>query len=96
MRQWAAARSVIELNVNDTILPDRIRKRAAESAGSVRVDDTPEALEKRLKVYHAQTAPLVAFYHDRGLLRTVDGMAPMDAVAQQIEQALRPAAKEER
>ena len=84
--------AVVELKVDDAILLDRIRKRVAESAGSVRADDTPEALEKRLKVYHAQTAPLVAFYRDRGLLRTVDGMAPVDEVARQIAESLRPAA----
>ena len=84
--------AVVELKVDDRILLDRIRQRAAESAGRVRADDTPEALEKRLKVYHAQTAPLVAFYRDKGLLRSVDGMASVDEVARQIEQALRPAA----
>jgi adenylate kinase len=84
--------AVVELKVDDAILLDRIRKRVAESAGSVRADDTPEALEKRLKVYHAQTAPLVAFYRDRGLLRSVDGMAPVDEVARQIANGLRPAA----
>ena len=84
--------AVVELKVDDAILLDRIRKRVAESAGSVRADDTPEALEKRLKVYHAQTAPLVAFYRERGLLRTVDGMASVDEVSRQIAESLRPAA----
>ena len=84
--------AVVELKVDDRILLDRIRQRAADSAGRVRADDTPEALEKRLKVYHAQTAPLVAFYRDKGLLRSVDGMASVDEVARQIEEALRPAA----
>jgi adenylate kinase len=38
-----------------------------------RDDDRPEVVEKRLAVYHEQTAPLVGFYDDRGLLRRVDG-----------------------
>ena len=38
-----------------------------------RDDDRPEVVEKRLAVYHDQTAPLVDFYDDRGLLRRVDG-----------------------
>jgi adenylate kinase len=38
-----------------------------------RDDDRPEVVEKRLAVYHEQTAPLVGFYDDRGLLRSVDG-----------------------
>ena len=84
--------AVVELRVDDRILLDRIRTRIAASGGAVRADDTPEALERRLQVYHAQTAPLIAFYRDKGLLRTVDGMATIDEVARQIEQALRPAA----
>ncbi len=84
--------AVIELRVDDRILLDRIRTRVAASGGAVRADDTPEALERRLQVYHAQTAPLIAFYRDKGLLRTVDGMAPIDEVAREIERALRPAA----
>ena len=38
-----------------------------------RDDDRPEVVEKRLSVYHEQTAPLVEFYDERGLLRRVDG-----------------------
>jgi len=38
-----------------------------------RDDDRPETVKKRLDVYHAQTAPLVPFYEDRGLLRRFDG-----------------------
>jgi adenylate kinase len=38
-----------------------------------REDDRPEVVQKRLAVYHDQTAPLVDFYDDRGLLRRVDG-----------------------
>ena len=84
--------AVVELRVDDRVLLDRIRTRVAASGGAVRADDTPEALERRLEVYHAQTAPLIAFYRDKGLLRTVDGMAAIDEVSRQIEQALRPAA----
>jgi adenylate kinase len=38
-----------------------------------RDDDRPEVVQKRLAVYHEQTAPLVQFYDERGLLRRVDG-----------------------
>jgi adenylate kinase len=38
-----------------------------------RADDRPEVVQKRLSVYHEQTAPLVEFYDERGLLRRVDG-----------------------
>jgi len=40
-----------------------------------RDDDRPETIRKRLDVYHAQTAPLVSYYEDRGLLHRIDGLA---------------------
>ena len=43
-----------------------------------RDDDKPETVLSRLKVYHAQTAPLIDFYKERGLLATVDGSLSMD------------------
>jgi adenylate kinase len=83
--------AVVELEVDGSILIERIEKRARESAGGPRADDNAEALKKRLEVYHAQTAPLIAFYRDRGLLRTVDGMASMDDVTNQIVSVLEAA-----
>jgi adenylate kinase len=41
-----------------------------------RDDDRPETIRRRLEVYHQQTAPLVDFYEERGLLRRVDGTRP--------------------
>ncbi len=41
-----------------------------------RDDDRPETVRKRLEVYHAQTAPLIAHYEDRGLLHRIDGTSP--------------------
>jgi adenylate kinase len=38
-----------------------------------RDDDKPEVVENRLRVYHEQTAPLVDYYDDKGLLRRIDG-----------------------
>jgi adenylate kinase len=53
-----------------------------------RKDDTPETVKARLEVYHAETEPLVAFYQQRGLLKTVDGAGDKDATAQKILAAL--------
>ncbi|PKQ03266.1 MAG: adenylate kinase [Alphaproteobacteria bacterium HGW-Alphaproteobacteria-12] len=80
--------AVVELGVDDDILLARIETRAAETAGGPRADDNAEALVKRLKVYHEQTAPLIAYYKARGKLLTVDGMKDMDEVTRQIEAAL--------
>ena len=43
-----------------------------------RADDKAETVLSRLTVYHAQTAPLIDFYTQRGLLKAVDGAQPMD------------------
>jgi adenylate kinase len=50
-----------------------------------RQDDRPETVSARLEAYHAQTAPLSAYYGARGLLSQVDGMAEIAEVFRQIE-----------
>ena len=46
-----------------------------------RADDNAETVGARLTAYHASTAPLIAYYEARGVLRTVDGMSAIDAIA---------------
>lgn len=78
---------VIEVKVDEQILFDRIRNRAAESAaasGSVRADDNEETLRNRLGVYHVQTAPLLPYYRAQGKLHSIDGMQTVESVAKQI------------
>jgi adenylate kinase len=58
----------------------------------VRDDDKPEAVRHRLKVYRDQTAPILPYYTAKGMLQTVDGMAPIDAVTAEIEALLKKAA----
>ncbi len=78
---------VIILEVDQNILIDRIKSRAAES-GDARSDDTAEILKHRLEVYDAQTAPVLPYYDGRGVLRKVDGMKPIDEVTAQIDAIL--------
>ena len=54
----------------------------------LRKDDNPEVLKTRLHAYRGQTAPLIHYYRDKGMLRTVDGMAPVEEVARAIEAIL--------
>ena len=54
-----------------------------------RADDRPEAVKTRLETYRNQTAPILPYYRARGILRSVDGMAPIDEVSRQIEAVLR-------
>jgi adenylate kinase len=81
--------AVVELGVDDAILIDRIETRAAETQGRPRPDDNAEALKKRLEVYHGQTAPLIVYYRDRGILKTVNGMADVETVSREIEEVLK-------
>lgn len=78
---------VIELKVDDAALVSRIIGRAAEerAAGRSRADDTVETLQKRLAVYHDQTAPILPYYRKKGRLKIVDGMEDITGVARQID-----------
>lgn len=53
-----------------------------------RPDDRPDVVANRLKAYHEQTAPILPYYRARGVLKSVDGMAGVDAVAKQIEDVI--------
>jgi adenylate kinase len=53
-----------------------------------RADDNEETVRTRLEAYHAQTAPILPYYRDKGVLKAVDGMADIDEVTGQIEQVL--------
>ena len=46
----------------------------------LREDDKPETVQKRLSVYHDQTQPLIDYYKKQGILKSVDGTQPMEAV----------------
>lgn len=55
---------------------------------SRRADDTEEVVRARLKAYHAQTKPLIGYYEAQGKVRSVDGMADIETVQKEIDQAL--------
>jgi adenylate kinase len=82
---------VIELVVDDKALVGRIMKRAEETAAKglpVRKDDNPVVFEERLREYYKKTAPLTGYYYAKGMLRVVDGMAPIDAVTAEIDRLI--------
>lgn len=76
---------VIRLVVDDAALIARIEKRFADQG---RADDNPDAFKVRLAAYNAQTAPLLPFYREAGLITEVDGMAAIDAVSAAIADAI--------
>ena len=78
---------VIEIVVDDEILVDRIKSRVEEmSQEDRRSDDNVETLRKRLGIYHEQTAPILPFYRERGMLNQVDGMMSITEVSNKIKQ----------
>jgi adenylate kinase len=79
--------AVVEITADADTLVQRIAKRARES-GVARGDDNEDVLRNRLSVYREQTAPLVEYYRGKGLLKTVDGMQPVEDVTAAIRQAI--------
>jgi adenylate kinase len=80
--------AVIEFKVNEQELVDRIVRRAAETEARgepVRKDDNPDVFKTRLDAFRTQTAPLSAYYAQKGSLKTVDGMRPIDEVTEAIK-----------
>ena len=78
---------VVELKVDEAQLLRRIESRIKETLARgepLRKDDDPEVLKTRLDAYRRQTAPLIHHYHEKGVLRAVDGMAPVDEVTAAI------------
>jgi adenylate kinase len=76
---------VVRLKVDDEALIKRIEGRFLAEG---RPDDNPEAFKVRLAAYNSQTAPLLPYYEGQGKLIEIDGMASIDEVATQIDQAL--------
>ncbi|HVX71963.1 MAG TPA: adenylate kinase [Devosia sp.] len=79
--------AVIEITADADTLVARVANRAKETGGA-RADDDAQVIRKRLDVYRELTEPLVAYYKGKGMLKTVDGMRPVDEVTAAIRHAL--------
>jgi len=75
----------LHLQADDAELTRRLLARAALEHRS---DDTAEVIAQRLALYHAVTAPILAWYRDRGILVSVDAMRPAAEVGREILAAL--------
>jgi adenylate kinase len=78
----------ISLGVDEDELVKRLLRRA-EIEG--RADDNEQTIRTRMQVYKESTAPLIAYYRARGVLREVNGEGSVGEVSKRIEQALAPA-----
>ncbi len=76
----------VALEADEDELVDRLLKRA-ELEG--RSDDNDQSIRTRMRVYHDQTAPLLAYYRERGILAEVNGVGSVEEVSGRISEALR-------
>jgi len=77
--------AVLALTVGTDLLVARLVERGRSSGRS---DDEEGVIRRRLEVYAADTAPLLAGYSDRGLLREIDGEGTVAEVAARVFDAL--------
>jgi adenylate kinase len=75
---------VLVLEVDEEELVQRLLGRAAKEGRS---DDNLESIRQRLTVYHAQTAPLIAYYERQGVVRRVPGMGDVQAIQGRMREA---------
>jgi len=76
---------VLLLDVPEEELVQRLHGRAQQEG---RADDTPETIRTRLAVYHQETAPLMAYYAQRGNVHRVPGVGTIDDIALEIRRLL--------
>ena len=81
----ASIQVVIDVTVPEAVLFERIRRRGRESGRS---DDTQDVLANRYQIYLKETSPVSAFYENKGLLRTIDGLGSVEEVASRIKAEL--------
>jgi adenylate kinase len=87
----ASLDAVIEMQVDDETLVQRVVNRAkeAEAAGQpVRADDNAESMRTRLMEYYKKTSPLIGYYYAKGDLSSIDGLASIDEVGASIKKIL--------
>jgi adenylate kinase len=85
--------AVLALRASDAVAVERLLGRAQEEG---RPDDTPDAIARRLAIYHEQTEPLIEYYRTQDRLVPIDGEGTVNQVFAQIEAALDHLAARER
>ena len=75
--------NVIQIEVDENLLLERINKRASENE-NIRNDDNSLILKNRIKVYKKDTMPLIEYYKNIKKLKTINGMQVIEKVFQDI------------
>lgn len=90
-KKGASLDAVIEMQVDDETLVQRVvnrAKEAAEAGQPVRADDNAESMRTRLMEYYKKTSPLIGYYYAKGDLSSIDGLASIDEVGASIKKIL--------
>ena len=83
--------AVVSLEVEDEILVQRVVNRAKEAIAAgkeARADDNEESMRTRLMEYYKKTSPLIGYYHAKGALKAINGLASIDEVQASLANAL--------
>ena len=83
--------AVVSLEVEDEILVQRVVNRAKEAIAAgkeARADDNEESMRTRLMEYYKKTSPFIGYYHAKGALKAIDGLASIDEVQASLANAL--------
>ncbi len=77
----ASSTLAINLDVAVEVVTERMMARGRE-------DDTPESIARRLELYEAETAPLLSWAEDRGILHVVDGLGTEEEVFARLQKVI--------
>ncbi len=83
--------AVIALEVDDEVLVQRVVNRAKEAIAAgkeARADDNEDSMRTRLMEYYKKTSPLIGYYHAKGALKAINGLASIDEVQASLANAL--------
>lgn len=83
--------AVVALEVDDEVLVQRVVNRAKEAVAAgkeARADDNEESMRTRLMEYYKKTSPLIGYYHAKGSLKSIDGLASIENVQSALAAAI--------
>ena len=78
---------IIEINVDENLLINRIEKRASENI-NIRNDDNPDVLKNRIIIYNKDTLPVLNYYKKLNRLKLVDGTQSIEKVSNDIKKVM--------